>query len=436
MHTSIYLSRFLALLLCIVFPLYIAIRGSASLSDIAFLLSSLSSRAEALHAEITSPLAAPPEPIFKEAFEASAEPAKPVRTPNGGRRKRDTSLPDGLAHCINSFEQYPFLAEKVLQRKHARYSKQTPAQKVISNNLGYPAHFEKARKGIEVNARFSEKIAQIAREAYHTGPLALEDNEDAEFGVVDLAFAHLSRDWSTQGVKERQAVFPPVLDGLEQHFGGNGGREQGACTRKRLASDLADLGYDVTANELDYGSILAYHLLTNHTSSLHQHTLQPFVTKWTHQANPSSRYSTLTVPDHWPNKAVKLVEGDFLEMFPEDGEFDAVVTLFFIDISNNVIDFLSNIHRLLKPGGVWINLGPLKWGTHTALQLSAEEVLQLADTLGFDVDHTSRKSIDSLYSEQPETLLKFTYGECLPFSCDGLLMRRAVTQFWSATKRG
>lgn len=29
------------------------------------------------------------------------------------------------------------------------------------------------------------------------------------------------------------------------------------------------LGYDVTANELDYGSILAYHLLTNHMSSLH-----------------------------------------------------------------------------------------------------------------------------------------------------------------------
>lgn len=157
------------------------------------------------------------------------------------------------------------------------------------------------------------------------------------------------------------------------------------------------------------------------------------------------------MPDHWPNKTVKLVEGDFLEMLPNDGEFDAVVTLFFIDISKSVIDFLSNIHRLLKPDGVWINLGrmlpsglsfpgtlklmlfydssindleltclytALKWGTHTALQLSAEEVLQLADLLGFDVDHTSRKSIDSLYVEQPETLLKFTYGKFLPFPCE------------------
>ena len=55
----------------------------------------------------------------------------------------------------------------------------------------------------------------------------------------------------------------------------------------------------------------------------------------------------------------------------------------------------------------------LKWGAHSALQLSAEKALQLADLLGFDVDHTSRRSIDSLYAEQPDTLLKLTYGECL-----------------------
>jgi carnosine N-methyltransferase len=245
------LSRFLALLFFIAFPLYIAIRGPASLSDIAFLLSSLSERAEALHIELTSPLAAPSAPISTEVFKTSTEPTKPtkpVRAPESGRRKRYPSLIDGLAHCINSFEQYSFLAEKVLQRKHARYSKQTPAQKAISNNLGYPAHFEKARKGIEVNARFSEKIAQIAREDYHTGAQALEDHEEAEFGVVDLAFGHLSRDWSTQGAKERQAVFPPVLGGLEQHFGGNGRGNKVLVPGSgmgRLASDLADLGASI-----------------------------------------------------------------------------------------------------------------------------------------------------------------------------------------------
>jgi len=59
------------------------------------------------------------------------------------------------------------------------------------------------------------------------------------------------------------------------------------------------------------------------------------VTKWAHQINAESRYSALTVPDHWSNKAIKLTEGNILEVVPQDGEFDAVVTLFFIDISTN-----------------------------------------------------------------------------------------------------
>jgi hypothetical protein len=244
MRTSIYLTRFLTLLFFVGLPLYLALRVSASFSDIGLLLSSLSERIESLHAALTSSLAAPPAPISKGALKASAQPAKSVRASKDERRKY-LSLPDGLAHCINSFEQYPFLAEQVLQRKHARYAKQMPAQKAISNKLGYPAHFENARKGIDINARFSKQIAQIAREDYHTGPQALGKEQDAEYGVVDLVFGHLSRDWSTQGAKERQAVFPPLLNGLEQHFDGNGRGKRVLVPGSgmgRLASDIADLG--------------------------------------------------------------------------------------------------------------------------------------------------------------------------------------------------
>jgi carnosine N-methyltransferase len=248
MHTSTCLSCFFYILFCIAVPLYLAIHGSASSFGIDFLLSSLSERAEVIHVALTSPPASPSTPNCDAAFQASVEPENPVRASRGGREKRYPSILTGLAHCINSFERYPFLAEQVLQRKYARYSKQTPAQMAISKNLGYPAHFEKARKGIEVNARFSEKIAQIAREKYDMGPLPLNDNEDAEFGVVDSAFGHLSRDWSTQGAKERQAVFPPILSALEEHFGGTGGGSKVLVPGSgmgRLASDLADIGVSI-----------------------------------------------------------------------------------------------------------------------------------------------------------------------------------------------
>jgi carnosine N-methyltransferase len=173
-----------------------------------------------------------------------------VRAPRGGKRKGNTSLPNGLAHCINSFEQYPFLAKQVLQRKYERYVRQTPAQKLLSNKLGYSAHFERANEGINVNARFSEHIAQIGRETYHTGPQVLEDEADSEFGIADLAFAHLSRDWATQGAKERQAVFPPILNKLEQCFSGEGEGNKVLVPGSgmgRLASDIADLGGSIAS---------------------------------------------------------------------------------------------------------------------------------------------------------------------------------------------
>jgi hypothetical protein len=248
MRTPMSLIHFPTLILCIVIPCYLAIRGSASLSDIALVLSSLSERVEALHVAVSSLLAAPPTPTHKKIIGKSIKPVEVFHTSEGGRGKVYTSLPNGLAHCINSFEQYPFLAKQVLQRKYARYTKQTSTQKFISNKLGYPAHFEKADEGINVNARFSENIARIARETYRTGLKALEDEEDAEFGVVDLAFSHLSRDWSTQGAKERQAVFPPVLDRLEQHFSGDRRGKNVLVPGSgmgRLASDIADLGTSI-----------------------------------------------------------------------------------------------------------------------------------------------------------------------------------------------
>lgn len=126
-----------------------------------------------------------------------------------------------------------------------RYAKQTPEQKTLSDKLKYVAQFQKFREGIEVNTRFSEQVARVARENYHTGPQAQEHEEGAGFGVISLACGHLSRDWSIQGAIERQAVFPSVLDGLKQHFGENWKGKTvlvpGSGTG-RLASDIADLG--------------------------------------------------------------------------------------------------------------------------------------------------------------------------------------------------
>lgn len=37
--------------------------------------------------------------------------------------------------------------------------------------------------------------------------------------------------------------------------------------------------------------------------------------------------------------------------------WDCVVTCFFIDTAHNVISYIENIAKILKPGGYWINFG-------------------------------------------------------------------------------
>ena len=61
---------------------------------------------------------------------------------------------------------------------------------------------------------------------------------------------------------------------------------------------------------------------------------------------------------------MNMVAGDFLSVYssPDHHEvFDAVVTVFFIDTAPNVIRYIETVRNCLRPGGVWINVGPLLW---------------------------------------------------------------------------
>lgn len=70
-------------------------------------------------------------------------------------------------------------------------------------------------------------------------------------------------------------------------------------------------------------------------------------------------------------------------MFPEC--WDCIVTCFFIDAAPNVIAYMEAFERLLKPGGYWINLGPLLY--------------HWQDDAGGDRDERFQQSIELSYDE-------------------------------------
>lgn len=82
--------------------------------------------------------------------------------------------------------------------------------------------------------------------------------------------------------------------------------------------------------------------------------------------------------------SVLLVEGDFTTAFANGtGQYDVIVTHFFIDTARNLLSYLDTIHRLLRPGGHWINFGPLLYGSAPFVQLSLDEVISVSEAMGF-----------------------------------------------------
>ena len=67
------------------------------------------------------------------------------------------------------------------------------------------------------------------------------------------------------------------------------------------------------------------------------------------------------------NKTVGIAEameamGEATELEAEEkGNWDAVVTCFFVDTAANILEYIEVIFSMLAPGGCWINLGPLMY---------------------------------------------------------------------------
>ncbi|KAF8551845.1 N2227-domain-containing protein [Imleria badia] len=181
------------------------------------------------------------------------------------------------------------------------------------------------------------------------------------------------RDWSEDGKAERDLCYEPIKNALEDYFEGRDRQTirvlvPGAGLG-RLAYDVAKLGFACQGNEFSHYMLLSSYLILNKYAS----KLATIDARLTDDQGPSQSGNTpytcrpIYLPDPtFLSRCAAAATGDFEEMYgaedtdekePHAGQWNAVLTCFFIDATKNIVNYLRVIHRILALGGVLINLG-------------------------------------------------------------------------------
>lgn len=85
-----------------------------------------------------------------------------------------------------------------------------------------------------------------------------------------------------------------------------------------------------------------------------------------------------------------------------DSEFETIVTPWFIDlVPMDLRTFIPELHRLLKPGGRWLNIGPLHYRPEVPItrRFARSEIFEIAHAAGFTIDKSQTDSMPYLVSK-------------------------------------
>ncbi|KAK6152936.1 hypothetical protein DH2020_012575 [Rehmannia glutinosa] len=181
---------------------------------------------------------------------------------------------------------------------------------------------------------------------------------------VRCIIRNIVRDWAAEGQRERDECYKPILNELEQLFPHCSRNSPPACLVP--GAGLVRLALEISCLDND-------------------------------QLRPVS------VPDIHPASAgitegFSMCGGDFVEVYNDPsqvGVWDAVVTCFFLDTAHNIVEYIEIISKILKDGGVWINLGLLLYhfaDTYNqeddmSIELSLEDVKRVACHYGFEIEN-------------------------------------------------
>jgi len=243
------------------------------------------------------------------------------------------------------------------------------------------------------------------------------------------------RDWAIDGIDERNSTYKPILNELKNYFKDKSKNdfENGinvlvpGAGLGRLMYEIAKLGFKSQGNEFSYYMLLCSNYIFNNTTKENEFVIQPLIHSFSNIYNEEAPFKKIMIPDEnlaeelskTETGEMSMVAGEFCRVYKEKiNFFDSVVTCYFIDTANNIIEYIETIYNILKIGGLWINFGPLLYHytdniNEVSIELSWNEVKNII--IGFGFEFTKEESVQTTYSADKDSMTHRIY-KCIFFT--------------------
>jgi len=315
-----------------------------------------------------------------------------------------------LLEVVIAFLEYSKFAGLEIERRWLHLCRLSPKYACLLPPQSLAPSLRQHREAIQANQAFLNAVVQGVDEiAPAEGMVALAMEQLAQHAAaaprqvltsrancskIHATLHSCMREWSEDGATERAACFDVILDALAEFLPVTSAN----CHQQkvlvpgaglgRLPLEIVHRGYACQGNEFSYFMLLTSNFLLNHVEEAGMFGLFPFVEQSCNIKQIGDNVRVVRVPDVCPAKLLwaeeggeeggeaereqqpppsvlqppdfSMTAGEFLEVYGEQvGCWDAVVTCFFLDTAPVVIEYIEAIHRLLLPGGIWVNFGPL-----------------------------------------------------------------------------
>ncbi|KAJ1455336.1 N2227-like protein-domain-containing protein [Pelagophyceae sp. CCMP2097] len=275
---------------------------------------------------------------------------------------------------------------------------------------------------------------------------------EADFSKVRSTLHSCVRDWGAEGAAERAQSYDPMVQELLRVLpvvdGVNRNRQRvlvPGAGLARLVLEICAAGYAAQGNEFSYHMLLVSNFILNSRLDPGAIEIRPFIDQPSNCVEAEDRTRVVSIPDVSPDELLtrhagnaqqhdapvdfSMAAGEFLEVYRDQtSEWHAVATCFFLDTAPVALEYVDAIYRLLKPGGAWVNLGPLLYhwvpsssadlvacgddGTYDeryslSLEFSWDELKHAIIARGFDIVKEERRACN--YTANSKSMMRTHY---------------------------